>query len=107
MDKMRLCYLSDIPVPTINYNLVPFDEEDYGERFGSAERGDDDMINSVVERGRQSFQIPYGFPKPTRRPAKQGPSGSSKTLSIPALASIMFLLLRIWSVYLCRYPDDV
>lgn len=42
----------EIPGPTRGY-AIAIDEEDYNEQQGSAER-DDDMSNSVLERGRGS-----------------------------------------------------
>ncbi|KAF2885575.1 hypothetical protein ILUMI_20598 [Ignelater luminosus] len=54
--------LYEIPGPTRAYNL-PFDEEDYGEQFGSAEREqDEDFSNSV---GRPSLHMTPGPPRAT------------------------------------------
>ncbi|XP_068916714.1 lachesin-like [Tenebrio molitor] len=92
--------LYEIPGPTRVYSLS-LDEEDYNEQFGSAEREqDEELSNSVVERGRAMSHTTPGAPRGTLTnthenhvPVDPAPSCSSGLL--PMLASLLLLLLRI------------
>jgi hypothetical protein len=98
--RVREGFVAEIPGPTRVYSLS-LDEEDYNEQFGSAEREqDEELSNSVVERGRAMSHTTPGAPRGTLTnthenhvPVDPAPSCSSGLL--PMLASLLLLLLRI------------
>lgn len=102
MNGLRVCgnFVSEIPGPTRVYSLS-LDEEDYNEQFGSAEREqDEDMSNSVLERGRVLAHTTPLAPRGTFANTYENhvpvdPAPSNCSTLVPLLPLLLLLLLRI------------